>query len=241
MFNYKCIVSYNGSNYHGWAKQNNQVTIQGTIEEKISTILNKKVNIIGAGRTDAYVHANNQVFNFRIEKKLNIKQFLNSLNKMLPNDIIVKKMCLISLNFHATHSSLHKTYIYFITTKKNVFNKDLMYFFNYDIDVKKLKHISKLFLGQHNFLSFSTSELENTIRVINFIRIRKVDNCVYKISVDGNGFLRNMVRMLVGAMLDYLINKKSEVDIIELLNNPKKGSSITKVEGRGLYLDKVYY
>jgi len=152
-----------------------------------------------------------------------------------------KKVDIVDEKFSARFNAKDKTYLYVLNTKKfNVFKHNYCYFYSQKIHLYKLRKASKILLGKHNFLSFSTSELDDTIRTINFIKIKKYHD-QYLIFINGNGFLRNMVRMIVGCLLDVNENKKSINDLILLLNNPKKGSAITKLNGCGLYLYKVNY
>jgi len=239
--NYKLVLSYDGKNYHGWAIQKNNITIQGVIEETLSTIFNEKIKVNASGRTDAHVHAYNQVINFKSKKDIENVKLLRSLNEMLPNDIIIKDVEHVNKNFHARFSAKLKEYIYKICTDKfKIHENDYVLLYDKPISISKLKKVAKLFVGKHNFLSFSVSDIKDTVREIKKINIVQKKEYIF-ISVIGDGFLRNMVRMLVGAMLDFNEGKKSLEDIKKLLSNPKKGSSITKVRASGLYLNYVKY
>lgn len=240
--NYKISVSYNGTNFHGWAKQNKLRTVQGEIENIFFQIYQKKINIFGSGRTDAYVHAIEQVFSFN-EDKLNIdpKKLLMILNSLSPEDIYFVDVKEVNKKFHARFSAKNKTYLYKINCSQfNVFEANLIYQYGKKINLKKMKKASKLFLGEQNFLSFSTSDKKNTIRIINKIKIYRKKQYIY-FEIVGNGFLRNMVRMIIASFIDINEGKKDNNDIFRLLNNPKKGSSISKLPGCGLYLKKVQY
>ena len=241
--NYKLIISYNGTNYFGFAKQNNQVTIEQTLLNTFKELFNINVKLFGSGRTDKYVHAIKQVINVRHDK-LNYEPniLLKALNSKLPTDIIVRECEIVSDKFHARFSAKNKTYLYKINmcSNFNVFEKDIVYQYNKNIDFDKLKKFSNIIKGEHNFLSFSTSELENTIRTIYDFSF-EIKNEILEIKVVGNGFLRNMVRMLIGVFLDWNEGKINSSDIVSLLENPKKGAGIRKVNGCGLYLLEVSY
>jgi tRNA pseudouridine38-40 synthase len=237
----KMVISYDGSKFHGYAIQPKVRTVQQTIEELLSKILNQKIKIHGSGRTDAYVHAYQQVISFEINDDININNLKKSIIGLLPSDIKLLQIKKTTNNFHARYSAKDKTYIYKINLDKTnpfIENYSLNYFKK--IDLNKIKSASKLFVGQHNFLSFSITEIADTIRTINFIKITKNKNLL-EIKINANGFLRGMVRMIVGSLLDINENKKTNDDINNLFNNPKKGSSIRKVNGSGLYLYKVNY
>ncbi|MGL4951389.1 MAG: tRNA pseudouridine(38-40) synthase TruA [Mycoplasma sp.] len=241
--NYKIGLKYNGANYKGWAIQPNVVTIQGTIKEAFKSLFNLTVNINASGRTDARVHALDQVINVS-HKELNISSDVlkEALNSRLPKDIRVKYVERINQKFHARYSCVSKTYIYLINTKPDY---DIIHFnnvfqYNKELDIEKINKIRHMFIGEKDFLSFSTTTVENTVRKINWINITEEDGIV-KISVNGNGFLRNMVRMIVGSFLAYNEDKITQENIIELFKNPQKGKSQFKAYACGLYLAKVFY
>lgn len=241
--NYKLIISYNGTNYFGFAKQNNRVTIEQTILDTFKNLFDVDVKLFGSGRTDKYVHAIKQVINVK-HNKLNYEPetLLKALNSKLPADIIVKNCEVVNDKFHARFNVKNKTYLYKINmcSEFNIFEMNIVYQYNKSIDFDKLKKFSEIIKGEHNFLSFSTSELENTIRTIYNFNY-EIKNNILEIKVTGNGFLRNMVRMLIGVFLDWNEDKINLSDIIYLLNNPKKGAGIRKVNGCGLYLLDVIY
>lgn len=241
--NYKLIIAYNGSNFHGWAIQNDVLTIQGYLENILFELFNLKIKIIASGRTDAHVHADAQVINIK-HNNLNIKSkdLMNAINSKLSNDIRVLKCCVVDDNFNARYNALKKTYCYKLNTSKifNVHEHNIIYQYNKEVDIKKIKKIIPLFTKKQDFLSFSTTKVENTIREIYSIKIKKVEDYIY-FYVTGNGFLRNMVRMIIGCFLAYNENKISIEQITDCLNNPSKGKIIYKSPGCGLYLHKVFY
>lgn len=240
--NYKAIVSYDGTLFHGWAKQKNVRTVQQEIEDLLFKIFNEKINIYGSSRTDAYVHAIGQVFNFKI-KNNNLKpnKLIKILNRVKPNDIKFISIKKVNDKFHAQYSAKSKIYEYIVNLgKENVFNNNYVLNYHHKVNLMLLKKVSKLFVGKHDFKSFSRSELENTIRTIHYIKFKKQSNKLI-ITINGNGFLRNMVRMIIGSLLDVNENKKTIADIKNLLNNPIKGSAITKVLACGLFLKKINY
>ncbi|MDE7434066.1 MAG: hypothetical protein K2M43_03045, partial [Mycoplasmoidaceae bacterium] len=152
-----------------------------------------------------------------------------------------KTIKLCNDNFDARFNAKLKTYLYVINTGKyNVFLNNYFYNYNKPINISLIRKGAKKLIGTHDFVSFSTSVLEDTTRTIKQINITKKDNLVY-IKVVGNGFLRNQVRMIVGSLIDLNESKKSLSDFDKLLNNPKKGSCISKAPGCGLYLLKVSY
>lgn len=242
--NYKISLRYNGTNYHGWSIQPNNITIQEVIQNSIYSLFGVKDFVLNAsGRTDAYVHAIDQVINLK-HKNINLSSndLYHALNSKLPNDIRINYVKEVDDKFHARYSAKNKTYVYLIETKPNysVIHYNNVWQYNKPIDIKKIEIIKNKFVGTHNFLSFSTSQLQDTIRTINYINVQKMDTII-KIEINGDGFLRSMVRMIVGCFINYIEGKITINDIDNLFNNPKKGSSQLKVPGCGLYLYKVNY
>ena len=241
--NYKCVVSYKGTNYYGWAKQKDLPTIELMITNAFKDLFDINVTIFGSGRTDRYVHALAQVFSVK-HKKLNLSAsaLMNALNAKLPEDIRILECTEVDEKFHARFSAKNKTYIYKLSTNStsNLFLQDLIYQYNQPIDFDKFEQYKQKILGEHNFLSFSTSEIENTIREV-YEFDYEIHNGVVNFKITGNGFLRNMVRMIIGCFLNYNEDKITLNDVQFYLDNPKKGQVIKKVNGCGLYLYKVEY
>lgn len=241
--NYKLWISYNGTNYHGWNIQPNAISIQSVILDVCKQLFNIDPKINASGRTDAHVHAICQVINIKHEK-LNIEpdKFMSALNSKLPRDIRINQCEYVNENFHARYNCHSKTYMYLINTHHifDVMNHNNIYQYNKLIDINKLREAANLLIGKHNFLSYSTSELDNTIRTIDEIKIEK-NEFLIKIKITANGFLRSMVRMIVGCLLAYNEQKISLDHFKFLLDNPKKGQAQFKAPGCGLYLYNVYY
>lgn len=239
-YNYMVKLSYDGSNFFGWAKQKGFRTVQEEIENDLSNLFDEKISIFASGRTDKYVHALDQCFNFKSTKLLPTKSIQRFLNSHI-DDIYIKQVKIVDDDFSSRFSIIKKTYLYKINVGKfDLFKRNIEYQYNQPIDLKKIRSISKLFIGEKDFRSFSTSEKDSSIRTIYNISVSWKDSIVL-IKITGNGFLRNMVRMIVGTMIKYCENKISKEDILNLFENPKKGASVYKVDGCGLYLYKTYY
>ena len=181
-----------------------QETIQGILENTIYKTLNQKVKVFAAGRTDAGVNALGQVIHFDLEIKIRPRQIMEALNKALPYDIRITKVKKAAKDFNARFMAKNKTYIYSINTNiiNNAVETTHIYQYNKPINISLLKRSNKVFLGKHNFLSFSTDERsgESLERKILSMSIKKHKGIV-KIVIKGTGFLRNQVRMMVGSML----------------------------------------
>lgn len=241
--NYKISISYCGTNYHGFAKQKGVRTIEQTLIDTFHELFGLNVKVFGSGRTDRFVHAYEQIISVN-HPNLNLEsqQLKNALNSKLPSDICVNNVEIVDPKFHARFYAKNKTYIYKLNfgTNFDLFHQNLINQYNKPIDFKKLDIFIKKIIGTHNFLSFSTTEVEDTIRTINSFEY-EVKNELLIFSINGNGFLRNMVRMIIGCFLNYNEDAINLEKIDSYFNNPKKGSVIRKEKGCGLYLYKVNY
>jgi len=244
MKNFKVIVSYNGVNFNGYQKQNKLRSVQGEIEKVLSKIHHYDVKSFGAGRTDKGVHALGQVFNFESELDMSAKQFEKAFNSLLPDDIYVKSVEEVQMSFHSRYSSKSKEYHYLINTGDyNVLEKDYVLQLNKGLDIEKMIAASKIFVGKHDFRNFCASEEEKVkdyIRIIESIDISN-DNDKILFVFKGNGFLRYMVRMIVGILLEIGKGRKDESFIKDRLDSDNLNRSNYKVDACGLYLVKVNY
>ncbi len=236
------IVEYNGANFYGWQKQKGKRTVQGELEEKISFLTKEDVTVEGSGRTDKGVHALNQVATAEIENKIPLKNFKTALNKLLSDDVAVKKVSLAKLDFHPRFSAKKKTYEYRldISKTKNAINYQLITHYPYKINLERMKKASKLLIGKHNFKAFCSADtnVTNFEREIYDISIKKVGNILTFI-VTGNGFLYNMVRIIVGTLLE--IDKVGEEKILKAFESGNRNLLGKTMPPNGLYLKKVDY
>ena len=236
------IVEYNGANFYGWQKQKGKRTVQGELEEKISFLTKEDVTVEGSGRTDKGVHALNQVATVEIENKIPLKNFKTALNKLLSDDVAVKKVSLAKLDFHPRFSAKKKTYEYRldVSKTKNAINYQLITHYPYKINLERMKKASKLLIGKHNFKAFCSADtnVTNFEREIYDISIKKVGNILTFI-VTGNGFLYNMVRIIVGTLLE--IDKVGEEKILKAFESGNRNLLGKTMPPNGLYLKKVDY
>lgn len=242
MPNYLLSIQYDGTNYNGWQYQSNGRTIQGEIEKAIEKILKKQIKIIGSGRTDSGVHAFDQKANFRIEEILNLYEFKYSLNSILPKDIAIKDISLVSEDFHARFDAKKRTYIYLITDKKSPFYFNYSYFYPVNLDIDYLNNISKTIIGEKDFSSFYKKkvELENMIcNVYNAYWIKKKELTIFKII--SNRYLRGMVRAIVGTLLNAEKNKLSKEEVEIIIKKQNREFAGENVPAKGLFLYKVEY
>lgn len=239
---YLCNVTYDGKDYYGSQVQKDKKTIEGEIERVFSKVLNHKVNIILSSRTDRKVHAYSSYFHFDEDKCINEDKLLTSVNKLINKDIYIKSIKKVSDDFHARYSVKSKEYLYVINTGiYNPLMKDYELEYNKKIDIRLLKKASKYLIGTHDFKSFTSDSLDkNSVRTINYIKIEEKNELV-KIYINGNGFLKYMVRNIVGLLLEINENKKRIKDVEVILESKDRCKLGVKASPEGLYLNKVNY
>lgn len=242
--NIKLIIEYDGKNYSGWQRQKNVMTIQQKLEDVISEITRENIEVIGCSRTDAGVHAKAFVGNFITESTIPSEKFKLAINQKLPKDIVILNSEKVDLEFHSRFHSKGKTYLYNILNRQErpVINRDYAYHFNKVLDIDSMIEGSKYFLGTHEFDSFKStgSSVQSTERTIYNLDIYKDEQNI-KIQVTGDGFLYNMVRIIVGTLLDIGIGKISPEAIKDIIIAKDRTKAGRVVPAHGLYLQQVYY
>jgi len=249
MKNYKYIltIAYDGTNYFGWQIQKEKITIQETLQKALKIVLKEKVNLIGAGRTDAKVHALKQVAHFISSKLLDLKKILHSLNCILPDDIKITSIKKADKSFHARYSAKSKVYRYYILKKDShdPFLRNYAYKFFKKIDIKLLKKAIKYLIGTHNFSSFANKQNEGSakikpIKTIYHINLQETENNLI-LEFEADGFLYKMVRNIVGTLLEVACRKKSLQDLKDIIKAKDRKKASSPVPGHGLFLVKVNY
>ena len=232
--NFKVKMSYLGTNYHGFQIQDNAVTVQETVEKALSSLLNEDIKIFGCSRTDTGVHAREFSFNFYTENTINERGIIFGGNARLPEDIAL----------HTRYDCKGKEYEYIIHNSeiKSPFMADRAYKSWFPIDDKRLDRAAKLFVGEHDFKSFCSTDCdkENTVREIYAFDVRR-DGELVIFTVSGSGFLYNMVRILVGTLLFINDGKLNEKDIERIFLTKDRTMAGKTVPPQGLYLNKVFY
>lgn len=232
----KGIVEYDGTNYSGWQKQINSNSIQEEIEKALRIILKEEIKIIGSGRTDAGVHALNQVFHFRIKDEIDLYHLKKSLNSLLPEDIAIKNLSVEQNNFHARYSAIKRTYLYVISRRKNVFWNRYSWTIFSSLNINSLKEIQSLVLGKKNFSSFckAEGEVENKICNVSYSRwFSKGDFLLYFISADR--FIHGMVRGIVGMMIEFAKSKLDLNEVKDIIDGRSRNSIWAPSKGLILY------
>lgn len=243
--NYKMIVSYDGTRYLGWENQNGtDMTIQGKLESVLSLMQNQPVQVIGAGRTDAGVHAKGMVCNAHFDTDKTPEEILEYMNHYLPEDICVREVRVASDRFHSRYNALGKTYCYtcYIGDLKPVFNRKYVYIPDQIPDVAKMKKAAEYLVGSHDFASFcgNTKMKKSTVRVLDKIEIEQ-SGLYLNLTFHGSGFLQHMVRILVGTLLEVGFGVRTPESMPELLEAKKRALAGFTVPAKGLCLMNVDY
>jgi len=244
MTRYFIELSYDGTNYHGWQVQENAVTVQETIEKALSTLLKEKIGIIGAGRTDTGVHASYFVAHFDFEKDEldQVDDLAFKLNRFLPEDIAIHAISKVDKEMHARFSATYREYIYSIRTSKPLFNRPFCYYFYGDLDLDLMNEACEVLLQYTDFTSFSklhTDVKTNNCEIMEAAWSKHDDGYDFQIKADR--FLRNMVRSIVGTMLEIGKGKMSLETFRSIVEAKDRGKAGTSAEAKGLFLVDIGY
>ena len=240
---YLITFSYDGSKYFGYQKQKGVNSVQEDLEKVLSLINNKPVSVFASGRTDAGVHANGQCAHFDIDINITPDKLKNALNGLLNGNIYVKSVVEVPDTFHARFDVKQKEYIYKINTGEySPIYKDYIYQYCKPLDVDSMKTAIKLFEGEHNFKSFTKANVEtnNFARIIYSTAVTK-DNDIITIKFVGNGFMRYMVRNMVGFLIEIGEGKRNISDVNSVLLEEDRTKAGRTAPPEGLYLNKVTY
>lgn len=239
----KVIIEYDGSNYSGWQRQINSNSVQQSVEECLYRLTNRNVVIHGAGRTDAGVHAVGQVFHFN-DNTIPANRYADALNSKLPYDIRAISSIEVPEEFHSRFDAKGKRYRYKILNQKRpiVLLRNYAWRVYKELDIEKMRTASKELVGEHDFASFmaARSFVHTTVREIHSINIEKNDNEIV-IDVYGSGFLRSMVRIIIGTLVEMGHGQKDYRDMKRIITDENRLSAGITAPASGLYLMEVYY
>lgn len=245
MKNIKLTIEYDGTNYFGWQKQkNNSKTIQEVLEKAIQKIVKKEVSLIGSSRTDSGVHAKGMVANFLTDSRVPADKFREAINTKLPDDIAIIKSEEVDKEFHARYDSKGKTYCYTIINRfeKVSLYRNYSYHVREVLNIEEMKKACNYFIGTHDFSAFksSGSSVKTSVRTIKDLHIEN-DNNIIKIYVTADGFLYNMVRIIVGTLINVGRGKTPATSIVDIINKKDRTLAGDCVPPNGLILKEVYY
>jgi tRNA pseudouridine38-40 synthase len=244
MTNIKLSIEYDGTAYAGWQRQPNAPTIQAVLEEALFNITQKHISTVGAGRTDSGVHALGQVVNFHADKPLASQQWAPALNSYLPKDITVLFSEQVPDDFHARYSAKGKIYEYRITCQPSrpALDRNRAWHFPHPLDIEAMRQAMSDFLGSHDFTSFrgSRSNTLNPMCAISHISIQS-DSPLLSIRIQGDRFLKQMVRAIVGTLIEVGQHKRNPHTIPEILQAKDRRAAGRTAPPHGLHLIQVLY
>jgi tRNA pseudouridine38-40 synthase len=245
MQRYKCIISYDGSGFSGYQVQPNKRTVQSELEAVLSKMhKGESIRVAASGRTDAGVHARGQVIHFDSPLTIAENKWEMALNSMLPEDMSILSVKRVSASFHARFDAVGKEYHYVLhlSSKRNPFRRKFAYQYPYQINIEAMRQASKFFLGTHDFTSFCSAktEVEDKVRTIETIDFIQQDDLL-TLRFVGNGFLYNMVRILVGTLLEVGAGDRRPEEILSIIEKKDRRFAGKTAPAQGLYLWQVFY
>lgn len=240
----KLVVAYDGTNYHGWQVQDNGITIEEVLNRTISELVQEDIKVIGASRTDAGVHACGNVAVFDTESRIPGDKFSFALNQRLPDDIRIQESCEVDADFHPRYADTVKTYEYNILNRRFELPSKRLYaaFCYYPMDIERMNQAAAYLVGEHDFKSFCSAgaQVQTTVRTIYAVNVTKEDDMVH-ITITGNGFLYNMVRIIAGTLMQVgtgLMEPEQVKEILEARDRSKAGPTAV---AKGLTLVEIRY
>lgn len=244
MKNIKLIIEYEGTNYSGWQRQEDVKTIQETIENALEELTKEKVKLMASGRTDKGVHALGQVANFNTKCTIPGEKYKYALQEFLPDDITIVESNEVDSKFHSRFDAKRKIYRYKVYNGElpRALYRNFFYHYSYDLDIDKIVKASKYLLGTHDFKAFMGRKCtaKSTTRTIYNISVEKSEDFI-EFVVEGNSFLRYMIRIIVGTLLEVGIDKIPLDNIPKILQGEKREAAGITAPSHGLYLEKVFY
>lgn len=234
-------LSYNGKDFHGWQNQPNAITVQEVIEDALTKLLRAPIEIVGAGRTDAGVHAQMMIAHFETDQALN-DNLVFKLNSFLPKSIAIQSIKAVKEDAHARFDALSRSYIYRISLVKDVFNFEQSYFFKNKLNVDEMNRAAKILFEYKDFQCFSRSNTD--VKTYNCKMMHAQwsvdgDELIFEISADR--FLRNMVRAIVGTMLDIGVGKMKVEALHDVIQSKDRSNAGASAPAHGLYLTNIEY
>lgn len=244
MRNLKITIQYDGSAYHGWQVQKNALTVQEAFQNAVEKVFKKRLDVIGCSRTDSGVHANMYVLTLKTDMDIDSQGVVLALNTKLPADIAVVDCEECDGDFHPRYSCKSKEYVYKLYNGKirNPFLKDYAYHYRYDIDSDYLCKQAQAFVGTYDYSGFCSakSDVEDTVRTVKKFDVTREGDMVY-FTVEADGFLYNMVRIMVGTLLFVSEGKIKEGELLDVIKSKDRKKAGKTAPPQGLYLNKINY
>ncbi len=235
--------SYNGTNYHGWQIQPNAISVQEVLENALSKILRENISVMGAGRTDTGVHASFFILHFDASNsEIDSVKLVYNLNSFLPPDIAVQKLWKVNNEAHARFSAFSRTYKYFISTNKNPFKVETSYRYLKELDLNKMNKAAQILFDYKDFTSFSrlhTDVKTNNCKI--YLAKWEQENNQLIFTIKADRFLRNMVRAIVGTLLEVGLGKLSVDEFKNIIEIKNRGAASASAPAKGLFLVDIEY
>ena len=246
MYRYFIKMSYCGKDFHGWQIQPNAITIQEKVNNALSLILRNEINVVGAGRTDTGVHASEFYTHFDIQKEIETNLTLNQLkyklNSFLPYSIAIDKIFRVGKNTHSRFDAISRTYKYYVAMKKNPFIYDSSYQLMKHLDINKMNKAAAVLFEHNDFTSFSKLHTQTNNNLCTIMKAEwSVENDCLVFEIKANRFLRNMVRAIVGTLIEIGLGKLEVEDINRIICCKKRSEAGYSVPAKGLFLTNIEY
>jgi tRNA pseudouridine38-40 synthase len=244
MKNIKLCIRYDGTNYYGWQRQPDKITVGGILEDKLQELIKQPVKIISASRTDAGAHAYGQVVNFKANISWDVKVLPKAINARLPQDIVVYDACYVPMNFHARFSAKWRRYQYLILNSEfpSPFYRNYTYFYPHPLDISRMISATKFLLGKHDFTAFAieADTIQNPIRTVKLLLVEKRDKFI-SIDIIADAFLYGMIRSIVGLLIDIGCGRREIDDVKYIIQSKDRSKGSWVAPACGLYLVEVGY
>jgi tRNA pseudouridine38-40 synthase len=240
---YLLQISYKGTRYFGWQKQTNEITVQEVIEKTLSTVLREEIAVVGAGRTDTGVHASFYVLHFDVNNEIeDPEKLMYGLNRFLPGDIAIQKIKKTGENFHARFSAVSRTYKYYISTGKDPFSVETSFQYTKPLNVEMMNEAARVLFEYSDFTSFAKLHTDVKTNICKIFQAEwKTENNQLVFTIKADRFLRNMVRAIVGTLLEVGKGKMSVDEFRKIIEKKDRGAAGTSVPPQGLFLVDIEY
>jgi len=243
--NIKLLIEYDGTNYQGWQVQPKGPTIQGVLEEKLGLLTGLPVQLFGSGRTDSGVHALGQVAHFKTQSQMDIHTIQRALNSLLPHDIAIQKVEEVDEGFHARKHSKSKVYEYRILNRnlRSVFHRGYVWYIPQKLNLTEMKKATRSLIGEHDFSAFRTvgSPTRTTVRRVIRAEWKRGRDGLIRFEIEANGFLKQMVRSIIGTLVEIGKGRMKAAEIRKVLNSKDRKEAGPTAPAQGLFLKEVKY
>jgi tRNA pseudouridine38-40 synthase len=245
MRNIKLLIEYDGTNYQGWQIQPEGPTIQGMLEEKLSRLTGERIHVIGSGRTDSGVHAFGQVAHFKTQSQMDIRTIQRALNSLLPPDIVIQEVEEVDESFHARKHSKSKIYEYRILNRnlRSAFHRGYVWYIPQKLNLTEMKKATQGLIGEHDFSAFRTvgSPTRTAVRRVIRAEWKRGRDGLIRFEIEANGFLKQMVRSIIGTLVEIGKGRMKASDFRQILNSKDRKKAGPTAPAQGLFLKEVKY